>query len=235
MRRVLEALERRVGELDAAPLFRFVSDASIDPRRRLSYAPCLSHFVMTFADLYAHVFREEPARDELQEIVNAHTREDGGHWKWYLADLPRLGLDPTLPFSETLRAVWSDDSLRLRKLSYGICRLALGATSLEKLVLVMCIEAAGKTSLQHVARAAQAFTNETGKALLYFGSHHVDTEAGHTLEQDDVLEAVRAMHLAPDVALDLCALVDRSFDLFLGFTEDLLAFALRAAGAEVAA
>ena len=225
---VLASIECRSRELDRAPLFRFVSDSSLDPRRRLAYAPCLAHFVMTFADLYDLVFRDEPARDRFQEIVNAHTYEDGGHWKWFLADLPKLGCDGPLPFSQALRLIWGPHSVKLRKLSYHICRLALGSSSLYKLVLVQCIEAAGKVSLRHVSRAAQELTARTGKSLTYFGAHHFATESQHTLEQDDVSALLAGISLSPEVSQELCLLVAQTFDLFAGFTEDLLAFALSA-------
>jgi predicted membrane-bound spermidine synthase len=87
------------------------------------------------------VLREEPAKDDFQALVNAHTQEDGGHWNWFLADLASLGQDPRLPFSDALRFLWSERTTKLRMLSYGMCRLGLGASSLHKLVLVQCIEA----------------------------------------------------------------------------------------------
>jgi hypothetical protein len=182
---------------------------------------------MTFSDLYAMVFREEPARDKLQEIVNAHTYEDGGHWKWFLADLPKLGCDPLLTLSEALRLVWADDNVRIRALSYGICRMAMGASSLQKLVLVQCIEAAGKVSLRHVSRAGKDFAQQTGKNLVYFGPHHFDTEGQHTLEQDGVHAMIDEMTVTPEVSRELSAMVDRSFDLFGGFADDLFTFTCR--------
>jgi hypothetical protein len=226
MKDVLISIERRSRELDGAPLFRFVSDSRLDPRRRLGYAPCLAHFVMTFADLYELVFRDEPAQDRFQQIVNAHTYEDGGHWKWFLADLPKLGCDGALPFSQALRLIWGPHNVNLRRLSYHICRLALGASSLHKLVLVHCIESAGKVSLRHVARAAQELTARTGKPLTYFGAHHFETESQHTLEQDHVSALLADVALSPELSSELSSLVAQTFDLFTGFAEDLLAFAL---------
>jgi hypothetical protein len=226
MKRIVGLIDTHSRRFDQHPFFRFISDPSIDPKQRLGYAPCISHFVMTFADIYSLVFRQEPPHDRYQELVNAHTYEDGGHYKWYLADLARIDCDERLPFSEALKLVWGDHSVRLRLLSYEICHLALHASSLQKLVLVQCIESAGKVSLTHVARSARDFTARGGKPLLYFGSHHVETEEQHTLEGDQAHDLLGSIELdAPSYAA-LEPLVERTFALFDGFASDLHAFAL---------
>jgi hypothetical protein len=226
MKRIIRSIEEQTRQLQQHEFFRFISDPAIAPRERLGYAPCISHFVMTFADLYTLVLREEPARDRYQELVNAHTYEDGGHYKWYLADLERLGYDDELPFSDALRVVWGPHNVRLRRLSYEMFKLGLGASSLQKLVLVQCIESAGKVSLTHVATSARDFTALEGKPLLYFGSHHVDTEEQHTLEGDEAHQLLSGIELDDGALAELLPLVHRTFQLFAGFSDDLLAFAL---------
>jgi hypothetical protein len=225
MKAVLEAIERRTVEFARHPFYAFLRDTTLDPRQKLGFVPVLSHFVMTFADLYALVLREEPARDAYQELVNAHTYEDGGHWKWFLADLDKLGHDPRLPFSNALKFVWSSATEKTRLLSYHMCRLGLGADSLHKLVLVQCIEATGKVTLEHVAPVGKQFAELTGKKLVYFGPHHFDTEAQHTLEEDGVHRRVEGITLEPALERELVALVDTCFALFSAGADELLAFA----------
>jgi hypothetical protein len=225
MHHVLQLIDKKTREFAEEPLYAFMRDTRIDPRRRLAFVPALAHFVMTFADLYGLILREEPARDRYQEIVNAHTYEDGGHWKWFLADLEKLGEDPRISFSDALRFVWGEDTARTRLLSYHMCRLAIGADSLHKLVLVQCIEATGSVSLRHAAAVAAELAERTGKKLVYFGAHHFDTEGEHTLEQDDVRASLAAVELGADVERDLSVLVERSFALFADFAADLLAIA----------
>lgn len=226
MKRIVSLIAERARRFDEHSFFRFIADTSIEPRQRLGYAPCISHFVMSFADLYTLVFRQEPPRDPYQELVNAHTYEDGGHYKWYLADLARLDCDERLPFSDALKLVWGEHSVRLRMLSYEICHLALHASSLQKLVLVQCIESAGKVSLTHVARSARDFSVQGGKPLLYFGSHHVETEDQHTLEGAAAHDLLGKIELEQAAFEQLAPLVERTFALFDGFAADLLAFAL---------
>ena len=117
----------------------------------------MAHYVITFGDLCKHVLREEPAKDRFQEIVNAQTYEEADHWRWFIADLEKLGHDPTLRFSDALRFLWSDETARSRVLAYQtIVRLAFGADSLRKLVVVHCAEATASVTVKHVVMAGAA-------------------------------------------------------------------------------
>lgn len=225
MRRVLKLLEQRTNELEDHPLFAFLDDDTIDCRKRLSFAPNVAHFAMTFSDLYAHVLKVEPPTDRYQELVNAHAREDEDHWKWFLTDLPRLDADPEMRLSDALRFVWSDASLQTRLLSYQMCRLGFQADSLQKLVLVHCIESVGKITVKHVASVGQQFTEETGRKLVYFGKHHHDSESDHTLEEEDVHDSVAEIELSDDQVRAYSQIVDESFGYFRQFLDEMMAFA----------
>ncbi|HWO08770.1 MAG TPA: hypothetical protein VNN80_04800, partial [Polyangiaceae bacterium] len=92
MREVLAYIKTKKAEFAALPTFEFMRDRSVAPEQRLALAPCMAHYVMTFADINAFVLRQEPARDKYQELVNIHTYEDASHWPWYVEDLAKLGL-----------------------------------------------------------------------------------------------------------------------------------------------
>ena len=224
MRELQSQIARLSAEFEAQPFFEFLRDQNLTAKERLAFAPALAHFVMTFADLYRFVLREEPARDKYQEIVNAHTYEDGGHWKWFLADLGKLEGDPNVPFSDALRFVWSDETIKLRMLSYEMCQLGLGASSIHKLVLVQCIEATGSVMLKNIMPAGKALASASGKNLVYFGAHHLDTESEHTIEQDDAQRVLDSLELQPALARELASLVDRTFAAFTAATQEMLAF-----------
>jgi hypothetical protein len=225
MRRVLEFIDKRASEFAQLPLFAFLRDTKIDPRSRLAFAPGVAHFVMTFGDLYSHVLCEEPTTDEYQEIVNRHTREDDGHWKWFLADLGKMGFDPQVAYTDALRLIWSPKTVQMRMLSYRMCRLGLGADSLKKLVLVHCIEAAGKVTVERVAKVGDELASRTAQKLVYFGSHHSDTEIAHTLEDPAVRSEIEQIELEPTRERELMAVVDESFDAFSAFAGDMLTLA----------
>jgi hypothetical protein len=228
MREVLDRVEQRQAEFARLPLFAFLADSRIDARRRLSFAPGVAHFVMSFADLYARVLFEDPAKDEYQEIVNHHTKEDDGHWRWFLVDLAKLGFDRQLAYTDALKLVWNPRTVRMRMLSYRMCQLGYGASSLRKLVLVHCIEATGKVTVEHVAKVGDEVAAQTGQKLTYFGSHHSDTENAHTLESADVRKKLRQIELEPAVSRELLAMVDDAFRAFEGFAADMLMLASEA-------
>jgi hypothetical protein len=225
MQRVMNEIEQRTAAFATAKLFDFLRDTTIDPRERLAFAPSVAHFVMSFADLYTLVLRDEPAQDAYQELVNAHTHEDSNHWRWFLADLQKLGHEPTTSLGEVLKLLWGDATVKMRMLSYHMCKLGMGADSLRKLVLVHCIEATGKVTIEHVSRAGREFSALTGKSLVYFGPHHFDTESDHTLEDGDVHARLAAVVLDDARAQELTALVEESFAHFTAFVDELLVIA----------
>jgi hypothetical protein len=230
MRTLLEYIDQKTVDYEQLALFEFMRDSNLSVRDRLAFVPCLAHFVMTFADLYTLVLREEPAKDRYQELVNSHTYEDGGHWKWFLADLTAFGYDPSIRLSDALRFVWGEHAIQNRMLSYHICRMGMGASSLQKLVLVQCIEAAGKVSLATVAPLGSGLAAELGRKAVYFGSLHIDTERDHTLEDADVRRSLETEVLASDVRADLMLIVDQTFAAFTSFSDELLRFARQPTG-----
>ncbi len=225
MKRIIERIEQRSTELSSAPLFAFLRDDRIDARKRLSFAPCVAHFVMSFADLYGLVLKEEPARDKYQELVNAHTREDENHWRWFLDDLEKIDCNPRVTLTDSLRFVWGDATVHSRLLTYQMCRLGFGVDSIQKLVLVHCIEAAGKVTIERVAPVGVQVGTQLGKRLVYLGQHHFDTEGAHTIEQPQVHEGIEGIEIDPDSLPRLLRVVDESFEYFRAFVDEMLAFA----------
>lgn len=225
MRRVREYIELRRTTFAKHPLFAYLVEPSIDPRRRLSFVPFLAHFVMTFADLYVLVLPDDPPRDRYQELVNIHVREDATHWKWFLADLSNAEMDPIMRFTDVLRFIWSKDTVRTRLLSYEICKLTGAMSSLQKLIMVNCIEAGGGVALGAVAVAGRSLPLAAGRKLIYFGSHHVDTEADHTLEAHTVRRFLEEIVLNDVECTNLCAIVDQVFALLEAFITEVFELA----------
>jgi len=225
MRRVMELIDKRMVDFRTAPFFEFLRDTSIGPRERLAFAPSVGHYVMSVTDLYKLVFREEPPRDELQRLINAETREDEFHWQWFLKDLEKLGASPSIPFSDALRFVWSDATVQMRLLTYHMCRLGFGATSLRKFVLIQVIEATGKVAIANIAEVGREFGVATGERLVYLGPHHVEAESEHTLEAPDVQQWIDAIELDAHQVQELSALVEETFGYFRAFIDEMHACA----------
>lgn len=222
MKAVIERLEQKTLEFARLPLFEFLRDGRVDPRKRLSFAPSVAHFVMSFADLYSFVLQAHPATDEYQKLVNAHAQEDAEHWRWFLDDLEKLGFDETVRFTDALRFVWSKPTENTRALTYKMCQLGCGKSSLEKLVLVHVIEAAGKVTVDGVSAVGTEYWKQTGKKLVYLGPHHLATESDHTLEDADVHRGIEAIVVSNEQLPTLLAIVDEGFAAFTSFAADML-------------
>jgi hypothetical protein len=215
-------IEAAMNDYGRAPLFAYLRDPSVDARDKLGFAPHVAHFAMTFGDLCTLVLRREPACDEYQRYVNAHTVEDEGHWRWYLSDLQLLGEDRELRYTDAIRRIWGEDTVRMRRLSYHLCSFALSGDSLRRLVLVHCIEGAFQVTLGGLLPVARAITERTDKVLSYLGPGHSEVETSHVLEDPALRNKLLAVELAPAVVDELRAVIAEVFVLFRAFTDELL-------------
>jgi hypothetical protein len=222
MREVLSAIEQQTSVYERHPLFEFLRDESVDPARRLAFAPSAAHYVLTFQDFCQHVLREEPARDRIQELVNAQTYEEAQHARWFIADLAKLGHDPVLRFTDVLEFVWSDETVKSRMLSYQLCRLALRANSLTKLVLVHCVEATAEVTIRNVLSVGKEWTARNGKSLEFFGATHGRAEKDHGIWEHEARAIVEDIRLHGDARRELLAMVQRAFEYFTELATELL-------------
>lgn len=220
MKTVFEYITKKSRAFDESPLFVYLRDSSVDPCERLRFVPGSAHFVLTFADLYHFFLTENPPRDRYQELINIHLAEEGSHWKWFLADLTNLDLDPTLRFTDALRFLWSDATIKTRKLAYDMCKLSAGMSSLEKLVMVQAIEATGRVALEAAVPAGREAAKRVGRNLVYFGQHHLDTEREHTIEKDGTQAELDAIAVDDQKRAELFAVVDKVFASFGEFVEE---------------
>lgn len=221
MKRVLDRVAARTDVYARAPFFAFLADPAVEVRRKFGFAPGSAHFVLTFADLTAHVLPQHPPRDRFQELVNATCRDDDEHWRWYLQDLETLGDDRSVRYTDAIRTIWSDRSTRLRLLAYRLCAFAFAGDGLARLVLLQCIESAFQVSVGAILPHARALAERTGKVLYYLGPGHEGAEAEHAIHATDVRAMLREVTLEDARRDALCAMVDEVFDGFDGFVADL--------------
>jgi hypothetical protein len=221
MKRVFDHIALRGAEYAQNPMFVYLRDQQIDARKRLEFVPWLSHFVMTFADLYQLFSVPNPAPgDRFQELVNAHLAEEDNHWKWFLADLDTIGLNPTLKFTDALRLIWGTETSKTRALAYQVCKMSAGLSSLEKLVLFHAIEATGRVALEALAPVGAEFGAAAGKKLVYFGQRHLDTEREHTVEEDGTRQFLESIEIDVAEAHKLRAIVNEIFVHFGAFADE---------------
>jgi hypothetical protein len=230
MKHIFEYISTQSAAFNQKPLFVYLRDARIPPKQRLKFVPYVAHFVMTFADLYHFFLTEYPPRDHYQELVNTHLAEEGSHWKWFLSDLSNMDLDPKLRFTDTLRFIWSDRTMKTRKLAYQMCKLSASTSSLHRLVMVMAIEATGRVALEAAVPAGREVEAHSGRKLVYFGQHHLDTELKHTVEDKAVRGSLEDIVVADSMRPELHAIVDEVFNHFGAFVDETHGLAMSGQG-----
>ncbi|MBD2772767.1 hypothetical protein [Iningainema tapete] len=225
MQEVLALIEDKKQEYAQLPLFEFMQDKSIDPKQRLSFAPCMAHFIMSFSDLNKYVFREKQPVSKIQHIINEHTYEDDHHWAWFVTDLEKLGFNQQLNFTQALRFLWSEQTKVTRQLSYELSAYTLQADPVMKIVAIEAIEATGNILFSRTAEIAAELKAITKQEYIYFGDFHLNLETGHAVvtSGEDLLTKIE---LTPEQLSSAFRVVEKVFSIFSEWTHELLAYAI---------
>ncbi|MEM9091794.1 MAG: hypothetical protein AAGC93_24020 [Cyanobacteria bacterium P01_F01_bin.53] len=221
MKQVLNHIQLKKQAYEQLPFFNFVRDSSIDPLRRLAWAPYAAPFIMGFIDLNKYVFRVEPTEDPLQEILNRHTYEDDRHWRWFLEDLQKLGFDKPLGFNDALQFFWGEETKYSRELTYQFCRYGLGTAPIQKAIAIETIEAAGNVQFSAAAEASRDLQTITGQQYKYFGDIHLSVETGRTFGSVTAEEYIENIQLTPEAREAAFELVDTIFSVLTSWKNDL--------------
>ena len=182
MKEVLELIEQKKKEFAKLPLLNYLIDESIDPLERVAWAPCFAPFAMMFKDINAYALRREPTNNPIQEMINRHSYEDGRHWRWYLHDIEKLGINDELKlsFSETLDFLWGERTKKTRQLCYNLFALCVFEEDLiVKLAVIESIEATGNTALPYFVKLGDQLEQVTQQKCRYFSKYHLLVETGH--------------------------------------------------------
>ncbi|MEO0537427.1 MAG: hypothetical protein AAF215_26660 [Cyanobacteria bacterium P01_A01_bin.123] len=225
MKRVLEFIEVKKYEFEQLPLFHFMRDKTIHPHKRLGFVPCIAPYAMNFGDLNKYFLRETPPSNQIQEMINVHTYEDDHHWLWYLQDLTRLGLDHTLPLSEALKFLWSDETQHARLICTKLAMWYTAQTdSRLKLAITEAVEATGHVVLCRTAEVASELEQITQIRYPYFGPSHFDIETGHPIGTENVEDFIESIELDDATCEKACELVANVFDAFTDVVHEMMTF-----------
>jgi len=224
MKQVLEHIAVRNQAFACSRMFEHLRSAEASAEQRLSFAPCMAHFVFSFMDVNRFILRDETDPHPHQQLVNIHTEEDAHHWPWYLNDLQAMGLDKQMRFSEALRFVWSDATIASRMLTYKFCAIALNATPTERLAIVETVETTGNTFLHLAAEISAQVKDASAGQHIYYGAHHARCETGHHMGTPGVESFLDAIELTRDERRRCCDIVDRIYALYTAFTEEAYRF-----------
>jgi hypothetical protein len=224
MKSVLDFIEEQKQEFSQLPLFQFMRDESIDPRQRLSWAPWVAPYAMNFGDLNKYVLRQEPATDRIQALINVHTYEDDHHWLWFLEDLEKLGFNPHLKYSDTLRIMWSKKTEKSRLICNKLGSLFESQSDpLLRLAVTEAIEATGHVILFLAAEVSKKLEPITNLNYRYFGPSHFAVETGHPTGTENIENIIESLELTEKTRQEACTLVELVFDLFTEVVQELMA------------
>lgn len=219
---LIEAKKQHFAQLD---LFSFMQDRSLSPSQRLSFAPCMTHFIMSFSDLNKYVFRKENIDNRIQEIVNKYTYEDDEHWPWFLTDIESLGFNRTLLFSDFLRFIWSEETKITRQIAYQVAGCCLKADVTTKIVVVQSLEAMADVFFSVSTQITSELRVSTKKEYFYFGNLHLGVESEHSMNDKEAQEELNSIKLTELQYRDALEVIDTIFNIFSEWTYELLAYA----------
>lgn len=223
MKAVLKKILENKRSYANLPLFQYMRDSRLSEEQRLSFYPCMAHFILSFGDLNKYVLREEPATNEYQQRVNLHTYEDDHHWPWYLEDFAKLGFDNWCTPTSLMQFLWSDETRQNRILSYRLAALISGASAVERIALIEAIEETGNVLFSEMLDLAKAIEQRRGIELRYCGAFHFNLESGHAAGTDHAAIADIVLNEVTEIRC-LC-IVEEVFTLFEDWTHELLRYA----------
>jgi hypothetical protein len=227
MQDVLTLIEDKKKNFASLPLFKYMQNRSFHPRQRLAFAPCMSHFIMTFSDFNKYVFRVEEAslNTRIQGVINEHTKEDESHSPWFLVDLEVLNLNPNWSFAKTIDFIWGEETKVTRQIAYQIAGLTLQAEPVIKLIAIEALEAMGNVFFSVSSKVSSELQTITKKEYVYFGESHLEVETGHTMSSSEEEDCFAEIELTESQRQEALNVVEAMFKIFTEWTYELLAYA----------
>ncbi|MEM9089299.1 MAG: hypothetical protein AAGC93_11205 [Cyanobacteria bacterium P01_F01_bin.53] len=227
MKEILAYIEKKQASYAELPFFDFLRDRATSPEQRLAFAPCFAFFVMGFGELNKHAFRVEPTTDPVQAMINQHTYEDDSHWVWFLEDLKKLDVDYALNLSDALKFLWSEENNFSRWTTYRLYQLTFQADPIQKLVVIEAIEATADIFLGLTSQIADELQGLSQQEYKYFGQHHYNIDANHTIHSDEAAHKVEDVVVPEAFYSSAYELVDEVFALFTEFSESLHGYCVK--------
>jgi hypothetical protein len=223
MKNVLKRILEKKRVYSNLPLFQYMRDSSLTEEERLSFYPCMAHFILSFGDINKYMLRSEPTTDLYQQRVNIHTYEDDHHWPWYLEDFTKLGFDQLCSPTSWMRFLWSDETRQNRILTYRLAALISKASAVERIAIIEAIEETGNVLFSAMLDLAKAIEIRRGIELRYCGEFHFGLESGHSAGSDHA--EIAKISLDEPTQARCFLLIDEVFALFESWTHELLNYA----------
>ncbi len=188
MKDLLARIDQMKNKLAKGNLFTNLSNENIAPDIRLSFAPSMLYYLMGFKDVLEELAEINPKTD-LDKMINTYCVEDAEHWRWYLSDIEKMGVNLAewgKTITEFCNNVWGKETKINRTTIFTLIKYAQFEDPLIKLILIQVFEATGVLFLGHTRKAVIAMDRDD--ELSYFGKAHFEEEFGHTVQSKDLLK-----------------------------------------------
>jgi hypothetical protein len=211
---ILDEIAARQHELSSHPLIRTL-DGMPSLASIRNTMPRLTFFILTFQDIL-RVVHQRASTERMRALTRAHWEEDRGHERWFLADLARIGFQPSLAF------VFSEDHEVTREVSFALMGHLLQLRSEEaRLALTLALEAAGAEFFGRFSRLLER--HGVRHEFEFFGETHEAAEAAHEIHEGRALEELAVLPVSPLDMQEANAAVRHTFTVMTRLADDLAA------------
>jgi hypothetical protein len=222
---VLSVISKKNEELTKLPIFKYLNNDLISPQNRLGFAPCVMPFAKAYDEFNQYVLRDESSNDPIQKIINSHTYEESGHFKWLFEDIESLGFNTPTKLVETVTFLYGKSTLKSRKLIYQLFQTS-HFSPIHKLVVVEVLEATSYTFFSHTAPVTQKLQDITGKECRYFGYCHLNAEAAHAMTGKEQEKLIANFALSSEELEKSLETIEIFFNAVTDMLDEFLSFAL---------
>lgn len=225
MLEIINLIESKKQDFANLPLFAFMQNQNLPPNQRLSFAPCMAHYIMSFSDLNKYVFLEKYPLNTIGRIINQHASEDEEHWSWYLRDIEKLALNSKINFTQGLRFIWGEETRITRQITYQIAGFSYQAVPEIKLLVIEALESIGYVFFDISTKVARELGAISKTDYFYFGDAHLQVETGHAMHTPDTKYFLTEIVLTDSQRQQAFNIVEKIFQIFTEWTYELLAYA----------
>jgi hypothetical protein len=182
-------------------------------------------FAKAYDEFNKYVLRDESSDDPIQKIINRHTYEESGHFRWLFEDIETLGFNNPITLVEAVYFLYGQSTLKSRQLIYQLFQTS-HFSSIHKLVVVEVMEATSYTFFSHTAPVTQELQDITSKEYRYFGYCHLNAEAEHAMTGEEQGKLIANFALSPQELEKSLEIIETFFNAVTDMLDEFLNFAL---------
>ena len=193
MKNIWSLLLRKKQEVANHQFFTWLNSDEAPIEKRFWFSPVLVDFIMGFSDMNKYFLSYENPCNELEKLINEHTKEDRTHSLLFYEDWHKLNLRQLQEWSPQRTLWWlflCKETQQVRQFGMNILDLSVQHQNpLIRFSMMEAIEICGEVFFENTAKIADKITAKTNIEHLYFGQYHRLRETGHLHTEEDLFFA----------------------------------------------